>query len=323
MNFFKKIFKKKKNQDKYDLGLHKSKESFNNLKHLLSNSSEINEDLFDEIEDIFIEADIGIETVVYFSNELKKYVKENMIKDPNMLSEIIVDKMFELYTKGELVDTNLKFIDGEVNTYLFVGVNGVGKTTTIGKLAKKFKDEGKKVMVVAGDTFRAGAIEQVAIWAKRSDVFIYQKESGADPSSVIHDAMVIAKDENYDVVLVDTAGRLQNKTNLMNELAKMKRVIDKNILGSLKETILVIDATTGQNGMSQAKIFKEVTDVSSIILTKLDGTSKGGIVLAIRHIYNLPIKYVGLGEKIDDLVEFDIEQYIYGLFKDFFNDEEN
>ncbi|MDX9691932.1 MAG: signal recognition particle-docking protein FtsY, partial [Acholeplasmataceae bacterium] len=254
----------------------------------------------------------------YFIDELRKDVKDKEITDPNDLAEIIVDKMFEIYLKGELVQSDLNYDEGETNVYLFVGVNGVGKTTTIGKMAKQLKDEGKKVMMVAGDTFRAGAIDQLIEWGKRSNTFVYAKQAGSDPSSVIFDALEIAKKEKYDVVLCDTAGRLQTKVNLMAELSKMKRVIQKTLPNAPQETLLIIDATTGQNGMRQAEVFKEATDVSGIILTKLDGTAKGGIVLAIRHLYNLPIKYVGLGEKIDDLLLFDIEEYIYGLFKDFF-----
>lgn len=318
MGLFKKLFSKKSKNERYQLGLHKSKENLSNLKAILAKSKVIDDELFDSLEDIFIQADIGIDTVIYFIDELKKDVKHKAISDPNDLAEIIVDKMFEIYLKGELVQSDLNYDEHETNVYLFVGVNGVGKTTTIGKMAKQLKDQGKKVMMVAGDTFRAGAIDQLVEWGKRSDTFVYAKQPGSDPSSVIYDALEIAKKDKYDVVLCDTAGRLQTKVNLMAELSKMKRVIQKTLPNAPQETLLIIDATTGQNGMRQAEVFKEATDVSGIILTKLDGTAKGGIVLAIRHLYNLSIKYVGLGEKIDDLVLFDIEEYIYGLFKDFF-----
>ena len=318
MGLFQKLFGKKPKSERYQLGLHKTKENLGNLKAILAKSEKIDDELFDSLEDIFIQADIGVDTVIYFISELKKDVINKKISDPNDLAEIIVDKMFEIYLKGELVQTDLNYTDHEVNVYLFVGVNGVGKTTTIGKLAKQLKDEGKKVMLVAGDTFRAGAISQLVEWGRRSNTFVFAKEAGSDPSSVIYDALEIAKKDKYDVVLCDTAGRLQTKTNLMAELSKMKRVIQKTLPNAPQETLLVIDATTGQNGMRQAEVFKEATDVTGIVLTKLDGTAKGGIVLAIRHLYNLPIKYVGLGEKIEDLVMFDIEQYIYGLFKDFF-----
>ncbi|VEU80373.1 signal recognition particle-docking protein FtsY [Haploplasma axanthum] len=318
MGFFSKLFGKKPKNDKYEMGLHKTKERLGNLKQVLAQSSKIDDNLFDELEDIFIQADMGVDTVLYFINELKNEVNNKKIEDPKELAEIIVDKMFEIYLKGELVQVDLNYDENETNVYLFVGVNGVGKTTTIGKLAKNFKDQGKKVLMVAGDTFRAGAIEQLSIWGERSKTPVFKKEAGSDPSSVIHDALVKAKAEKFDVVLVDTAGRLQTKTNLMAELSKMRRVIEKSLPNAPQETLLVVDATTGQNGMKQAEVFKEATDVTGVILTKLDGTAKGGIVLAIRHEYGIPIKYVGLGEKIDDLVMFDIESYIYGLFKEFF-----
>lgn len=318
MGLFKKLFAKKPKNERYQLGLHKTKESLGSLKAILVRSSTIDDELFDALEDLFIQADIGIDTVIAFIDELRKEVDQKQIHDPNDLAEIIVDKMFEIYLKGDILHTDLRYDDHQVNVYLFVGVNGVGKTTTIGKLAKQLKDQKRKVMMVAGDTFRAGAIEQIRLWGEKSGTFVYAKEAGADPSSVIFDALEIAKREAYDVVLVDTAGRLQTKVNLMAELSKMRRVIQKSLPDAPQETLLVIDATTGQNGMRQAEVFKEATDVSGIILTKLDGTAKGGIVLAIRHAYDLPIKFVGLGEKLDDLVLFDIEAYIYGLFKDFF-----
>jgi fused signal recognition particle receptor len=318
MGLFQKLFGKKPKNDRYQLGLHKTKENLGNLKAVLARSTTIDDELFDALEDLFIQADIGIDTVIYFIAELKKDVMNKHVTDPKDLAEMIVDKMFEIYLKGELVQTDLKYDEGQTNVYLFVGVNGVGKTTTIGKLAKQLRDEGKKVMMVAGDTFRAGAIDQLKEWGRRSNTFVFAKDAGTDPSSVIYDALEIAKKEKYDVVLCDTAGRLQTKINLMSELSKMKRVIGKTLPNAPQETLLVIDATTGQNGMRQAEVFKESTDVTGIVLTKLDGTAKGGIVLAIRHLYHLPIKYVGLGEKIDDLVMFDIEQYIYGLFRDFF-----
>lgn len=318
MGLFKKLFGKKPKNERYQLGLHKTKENFGNLKAVLEQSEKIDDTLFDTLEELFIQADIGIDTVIYFIDQLKDEVEHKKISDPKDLAEIIVDKMFEIYLKGELVQTDLNYDEHQTNIYLFVGVNGVGKTTTIGKLAKQLKDEGKKVMMVAGDTFRAGAIDQLIEWGKRSQTPVFHKEAGSDPSSVIYDALEVAKKDHFDVVLVDTAGRLQTKTNLMAELSKMRRVIQKTFPNAPQETLLVIDATTGQNGMRQAEVFKDATEVSGIVLTKLDGTAKGGIVLAIRHLYDLPIKYVGLGEKIDDLVLFDIEQYIYGLFKDFF-----
>ena len=322
MGFFD-LFKKKdkKKKEKYKLGLHKTREgALSTIKEILEKSDNINEDLFDSLEEVFIMADIGVDTVIDFIEGLKEEVKNKKITDPLELQEIILDKMFEIYLNGEIVNANLKLNKNGLTVVLFVGVNGVGKTTSIAKIAKQYKDQGKKVLLAAGDTFRAGAIAQLDIWAERVGVDIVTKPDGSDPSSVMYDAIKKAQSENYDILLCDTAGRLQNKVNLMNELAKMKRVLQKEMPDAPHETLLVIDATTGQNGMSQAKAFKEATDVSGIILTKLDGTSKGGIVLAIRHELGIPIKYVGLGEKVDDLEVFDIEQYLYGLFADFFEE---
>ncbi len=322
MGFFSLFKKKDKDKSKkYKLGLHKTREgALSSLKEILSKSSRVDDELFDRLEEIFIMADIGVDTVISFIDELKDEVYHKKISDPTLLQEIILDKMFEIYLNGEIVNANLKLNPNGLTVVLFVGVNGVGKTTSIAKIAKQYKDEGKKVLLAAGDTFRAGAIAQLDIWAERVGVDIVTKPDGSDPSSVMYDAIKKAQAEKYDILLCDTAGRLQNKVNLMNELAKMKRVLQKEMPDAPHETLLVIDATTGQNGMSQAKAFKEATDVSGIILTKLDGTSKGGIVLAIRHELGIPIKYVGLGEKVDDLEVFDIEQYLYGLFADFFEE---
>ena len=322
MGFFD-LFKRKdkaKNK-KYKLGLHKTREgALSTLKEILSKSNKIDDDLFDQLEEVFIMADIGVDTVVDFIDDLKDEVYNKKISDPLLLQEMIMDKMFEIYLNGEIVNANLNLNKNGLSVILFVGVNGVGKTTSIAKIANQYKKQGKKVLLAAGDTFRAGAIEQLCVWAKRIGVDIVTKEASSDPSSVMYDAVKKAQKENYDILLCDTAGRLQNKVNLMNELSKMKRVLQKEIPDAPHETLLVIDATTGQNGMSQAKAFKEATDVSGIILTKLDGTSKGGIVLAIRHEMGIPIKYIGLGEAVDDLEIFDIEQYLYGLFADFFED---
>lgn len=322
MAFFGLFKKKDKNKSKkYKMGLHKTREgAFKTLKELLSDKTKIDDELFDELEEIFITADIGVDTVVNFIDELRSEVKNKKITDKEVLQEMIMDKMFEIYLKGEIVNANLNLIPNGLSVILFVGVNGVGKTTSIAKIAYSLKKQGKKVLLAAGDTFRAGAIAQLDVWAKRIGVDIVTKPDGSDPSSVMYEAVTKAKNENYDVLLCDTAGRLQTKVNLMNELNKMKRVIESLCPGAPQETLLVIDATTGQNGMSQAKAFKEATEVSGIILTKLDGTSKGGIVLAIRNEMGIPIKYVGLGEGIEDLEVFDIENYLYGLFADFFED---
>ena len=313
--------KDKKKKEKYKMGLHKTREgALSTLKDILSKSNKIDEDLFDELEEIFIMADIGVDTVIDFIDKLKSEVKTKGITNPVDLQEMIMDEMFEIYLNGEIVNANLNLKKEGLSVVLFVGVNGVGKTTSIAKIAYQYKKMGKKVLLAAGDTFRAGAVAQLDVWANRVGVDIVVKPDGSDPSAVMFDAVKKAKAEGYDLLLCDTAGRLQNKVNLMNELAKMKRVIQKEIPDAPHETLLVIDATPGQNGMSQAKAFKEATDVSGVILTKLDGTSKGGIVLAIRHELGIPIKYIGLGEGVEDLEVFDIEQYLYGLFADFFEE---
>lgn len=324
MGFFEKlknVFKKK--DPKYELGLHKSSQNFKTLKILLENSKKIDDELFEQLEDIFISSDVGIDTVIYFIDQIKETVKNKNITNPIDLQQIIIDKLFELYLKDDIIDVSLDYKENETNIYLFVGVNGTGKTTTIGKLAYQFKNQGKKVLLIAADTFRAAAIDQLKVWSERAGVDFFAKKEFSDPSNVCFEGLDLAFEKKYDVVLIDTAGRLQNKVNLMNELAKIKRVIASKKENTLRETLLVIDATTGQNGLKQAEIFKEVTDVSGIILTKLDGTAKGGIVLAIRHNLGLTIKYCGLGEKITDLVPFDFEQFITGMFKDFFDKDEN
>ena len=300
----------------YDTGLKKSREEFvSQLANLSKKYKNINEDYFEELENILIMADIGINTVMTFVDRLKDRVRTEKIADSNVLKEIIVDELFVMYVGNNIIDSKIRFTDNGPTVILFVGVNGVGKTTTIGKIANMYKNKGKKVMLVAGDTFRAGAIEQLEEWGDRTGTRVISGSS-KDPSSVIFDALEIAKKEDYDMVMIDTAGRLQNKNNLMEELAKINRVIKKIIPEAPHETLLVIDATTGQNGISQAKSFKEITDVTGIVLTKLDGTAKGGIVLAIKEEVNIPVKFVGLGERENQIEPFDIEKYIYGLFKD-------
>jgi len=313
----KRVFSSEKKQElgKYDEGLKKSRNEFvSKLSNLSNKYKFINEDYFEELENILIMADIGINTVISFVDKLRQRVKKENITDTEMLKEIIVDELLIMYVGNNVVSSKINF-DNNPTVILFVGVNGVGKTTTIGKLAHKYKKEGKKVMLIAGDTFRAGAVEQIIEWGNRTDCYVEYSDN-KDPSSVIFDGLQKAVDESYDVILIDTAGRLQNKVNLMNELAKINKVIKKIIPEAPHETLLVIDATTGQNGISQAKSFKEITDITGIILTKLDGTAKGGIVIAIKEEVGIPVKFVGLGEKEDDLNTFDIEKYIYGLFKD-------
>jgi fused signal recognition particle receptor len=277
--------------------------------------TKISEDYYDELEELLINADVGVNTVMGFMDRLRDRVKKEKITDTEYLNEVIVDELFIIYVEGESLTDKINLAEEGPTVILMVGVNGVGKTTTIAKLAYKYINEGKKVMMIAGDTFRAGAVEQLCEWGERTGCPTIYKEN-ADPASVIFDGVTKAKEENYDVVLVDTAGRLQNKTNLMNELEKINKVIGRIIPNAPHETLLVIDATTGQNGISQAKEFQKITNITGIVLTKLDGTAKGGIVLAIKESVGIPVKYVGLGETAKDLQVFDIEKYIYGLFKD-------
>ena len=307
---------KKEEVEKYDKGLEKTRKEFiSQLSNLSRKYKNIDDDYFEELEDILIMADIGINTVMKFVDKLKLRVKSEKIVDSSYLKDIIVDELFIMYVEDNVIDSKIHFSENGPTVVLFVGVNGVGKTTTIGKMASMFIKEGKKVMLVAGDTFRAGAIEQIEEWGDRIGADVVKSDS-KDPSAVMYDALDKAKEENYDIVLIDTAGRLQNKDNLMRALEKVHRVIKKIIPDAPHETLLVIDATTGQNGIVQAKSFKEITDITGIVLTKLDGTAKGGIVLAIKEEVNIPVKYVGLGEGENDLEKFDIEKYIYGLFKD-------
>lgn len=308
--------KKDETVKKYDEGLEKSRNEFvSKLSMLGIKYTKINDEYFDELENILIMADIGVNTVMDFMDRLRKRIKSENITDTKYLNEVIVDELFIIYVNNESITDKINMAEDGPTVILMVGVNGVGKTTTIAKLAYKYKNEGKKVMLVAGDTFRAGAVEQLKIWADRTDTLFYGKEN-IDPAGVIFDGLTKAKEENADIVLIDTAGRLHNKVNLMKELEKINKVIGKIIPDAPHETLLVIDATTGQNGIMQAKAFKEITNITGIVLTKLDGTAKGGIVLAIKEEVNIPVKFVGLGEKMTDLIAFDIENYIYGLFKD-------
>ena len=302
--------------ESYSKGLEKTRNEFVSKLNVLGiKYTKIDEAYFEELEQILIMADIGVNTVENFLDRLKSRVKKENITDTKYLNEVIVDELFIIYVNGENITDKINIAKEGPTVILMVGVNGVGKTTTIGKLAYKYHNEGKKVMLIAADTFRAGAVEQLKVWADRTDAVFYGKEN-TDPAGVIYDGLVKALEEKADIVLIDTAGRLQNKVNLMKELEKMNKVITKFIPDAPHETLLVIDATTGQNGIMQAKAFKEITNITGIVLTKLDGTAKGGIVLAIKEEVNIPVKFIGLGERMEDLKPFDIEAYIYGLFKD-------
>src|SRR5690606_6133338 len=301
--------------EKFKSGLAKTRESFaGKVNDLIARYRKVDEDFFDELEEILIQADVGFDTVLELTDELKMEVKRRNIQDANEVKEVIMEKLVDIYVGSETELTMLNIQEDGLTVILFVGVNGVGKTTTIGKLAYKFKQEGKKVLLAAGDTFRAGAIDQSVVRGSRAGVEVIKHSEGSDPAAVIYDAIQAAKSRKADILLCDTAGRLQNKVNLMKELEKVKRVIEREVPGAPHEVLLVLDATTGQNALVQAKQFKEATDVTGIVLTKLDGTAKGGIVIAIRKELNIPVKMVGLGEGMEDLQSFNPEQYVYGLF---------
>ncbi|MGO3050068.1 signal recognition particle-docking protein FtsY [Staphylococcus casei] len=302
---------------KFKAGLEKSRENFQEqLNNLIARYRKVDEDFFEALEEMLITADVGFNTVMQLVEELREEAQRRNISETEDLREVIVEKIVEIYHQDEENSEVMDLEDGRLNVILMVGVNGVGKTTTIGKLAHRYKSEGKKVMLAAGDTFRAGAIEQLKVWGERVGVEVMSQSEGSDPAAVMYDAINAAKSKEVDILICDTAGRLQNKSNLMNELEKVKRVIGRAVPEAPHEVLLCLDATTGQNALSQAKSFKEVTNVTGIVLAKLDGTAKGGIVLAIRNELHIPVKYVGLGEKLDDLQPFNPESYVYGLFAD-------
>ncbi|MDY5059411.1 signal recognition particle-docking protein FtsY [Staphylococcus simulans] len=302
---------------KFRQGLEKSRENFQEqLNNLIARYRTVDEDFFEALEEMLITADVGFNTVMELVDELRTEAQRRNIKETEDLKEVIVEKIVEIYQQEDDNSEVMNLEDGRLNVILMVGVNGVGKTTTIGKLAHRYKAEGKKVMLAAGDTFRAGAINQLKVWGERVGVDVISQSEGSDPAAVMYDAINAAKHQGVDILICDTAGRLQNKANLMNELEKMKRVIGRAVPDAPHEVLLCLDATTGQNALSQARNFKDVTNVTGIVLTKLDGTAKGGIVLAIRNELHIPVKYVGLGERLDDLQPFDPESYVYGLFAD-------
>ncbi|MFH0066653.1 signal recognition particle-docking protein FtsY [Peribacillus sp. NPDC056705] len=337
MSFFKKLKEKFTTQEekeksveaeisigeKFKQGLTKTRNSFTGrVNELVARYRKVDEDFFEELEEILIQADVGFDTVMELIDQLKMEVKLRNISDTREVQSVISEKLVEIYQGDGEATSSLNIQEEGLTVILFVGVNGVGKTTTIGKLAHKFKTEGKSVVLAAGDTFRAGAIEQLEVWGERVGVSVIKQGEGSDPAAVMFDAIQAAKARKADILICDTAGRLQNKVNLMKELEKVKRVIEREVLGAPHEVLLALDATTGQNALIQAKTFKEATNVSGIVLTKLDGTAKGGIVLAIRNELAIPVKFVGLGEKMDDLQEFDAEKYVYGLFADIIDKEE-
>ncbi len=328
MSFFKKLKDKMTGKqettdsEKFKEGLTKTRGSFaSKVNQLISRYRKVDEDFFEELEDALISADVGVTTVMDLVEKLKDEARLRNIKETAELRDTIVEVLSGMLENKDEEVPGINMNPDGMTVILVVGVNGVGKTTTIGKLANRFKKEGKKVLLAAGDTFRAGAIEQLEVWGQRSGVDVIKQQEGSDPAAVVFDAVQSAKSRNVDVLICDTAGRLQNKVNLMKELEKVKRVITREIPDAPHEVLLVLDATTGQNAMSQAKTFSQSTDVTGIVLTKLDGTAKGGIVMAIRHELDLPVKFVGLGEAIDDLQPFDADAFVYGLFSEMFEDD--
>lgn len=308
-----------KNTELYEKGLEKSNKGFGaRLNAFLAKFRTVDEDFFDDLEELLIESDVGYETSEELTDQLREEAKLRKAKSRDDLKRVIVQKLVEVYDENANSENEKLAYDpnAKPNVYLFVGVNGAGKTTTVGKLAKRFHDQGKKVLLVAADTFRAGAVEQLVEWGKRTGVPVVTGPDKADPAAVVYDGLERAIAEEADYLLVDTAGRLQNKVNLMNELEKIQRTIKKRLPDQPAETLLVLDGSTGQNALLQAKDFDKTTKLSGLVLTKLDGSSKGGVVLSIRHEMKLPVKLVGLGEKAEDLADFDAANYAVGLFHD-------
>lgn len=302
-------------QKKFDDGLKKSSSIFEEkINEIAKRYRRLDEDLIENIEEALLSFDIGTSATQKILNAIIEEIKYQKVEEPKLIKQIIIDKLFVYYIQDTSTDTDINIIKGPMNVILVTGVNGVGKTTSIAKMAHQFKNNGYKVCLIAGDTFRAGAVEQLGIWAQRINIPIFKpQKEGQDPASVVFGGLQFAKENQIDIVICDTSGRLQNKINLMNELKKIDNVIKKFDVNQPTESLLVIDATTGQSGIIQAKAFNEVTKLTGIILTKMDGTSKGGIVLSIKDAFNLPVKYVGLGESLDDLQQFDLEFFIHGL----------
>lgn len=326
MSFFKKLkesiaAKTESVTNIFKEGLEKTRKGLvEKVTELITRRKKIDEAFYEELEEILIGADVGVTTVMNLIDELRDEVKKRKIEDAAELQPVLSEKLVGLLRGDDTSKLNMN--PNGMTVILFVGVNGVGKTTTIGKLAHRFKQEGKSVLLAAGDTFRAGAIEQLEVWGQRAGVDVIKQQAGSDPAAVMFDAVQAAKQRNVDVLLCDTAGRLQNKSNLMEELNKIFRVIQREVPDAPHEVLMVLDATTGQNALNQAKLFGEKSGVTGLVLTKLDGTAKGGIVIAIRQELNLPVKLVGLGEKMGDLQEFDSEQFVHALFAGLIQEEE-
>src|SRR5699024_10197818 len=309
--------------DKYDKGMEKTRKNFSErIADLFTSFREIDEDFYEDLEEAFIGADVGFNMTIALTDAIRDAIEEENVSRPEDVKRVVLEQMVNIYEKNETGTVAIKENPDGPTVILFVGVNGVGKTTSVGKIGYNLKQEGKKVIMAAGDTFRAGAIEQLNMWGERLDIPVVTGKANSDPASVVFDAVKRANEENYDYLLVDTAGRLQTKANLMEELAKMKRIIERENPNGVQEVFLVLDATTGQNALIQAKQFNEATEITGLVLTKLDGTAKGGVVLSIRYDLDIPVKYIGLGEQATDLQQFDPEQYMYNLVRDVIEDKQ-
>lgn len=298
--------------DKIKAGLTKTRDALSStLGNVFSGFSEIDDDFYDELEESLILADLGVETATRATDALRKAIREQHIKSTQEAKEVLKEILTEMLSVG---DTALN-LSTNPSVILVIGVNGVGKTTTIGKIAKQLVEDGKNVTLVAGDTFRAAAADQLEIWAERSGALIVRQHEGADPASVVFDGIQSAKAKGSDVIIIDTAGRLHNKANLMNELGKINRIVDRELPDAAKEVLLVLDGTTGQNGLIQAKQFKQIAGVTALAVTKLDGTAKGGIVIAVSDVLKVPVKFVGVGEQADDLMPFDAKDFVSALIR--------
>lgn len=298
--------------EKLKAGLAKTKDAFvGKINNLFRAFAKVDEELLEELEEILISADIGVEVTEQIIDDLREKIKDDHITDPEETKKILFDMLKDMIGEGESIAEN----DGAMTVILVIGVNGVGKTTSIAKIANVMKKRGKKVVLAAADTFRAAAIDQIGVWADRIGVDLIKQTEGSDPAAVVFDAAAAAKKREADVLIVDTAGRLHNKKNLMAELAKINRVIDRELPGAVRETLLVLDATTGQNALIQAKEFKNAAEITGLVLTKLDGTAKGGIVISIKHELGIPVKFIGVGEKVDDLEVFNADEFISALFE--------
>lgn len=327
MGLFDRLFKKKNTEEATDAevlnkelndGLSKTRKGFMEKVFGVLSGKEIDDDLYEELEEALIQGDVGVNTALDLVERLREREKKDKLKNSAQLQEAFTDELVELL--GEEVQP-LNLVSGELNIILFVGVNGVGKTTSIGKIAYQLKEDGHKVILGAADTFRAAAADQLKIWGERVGCDVIAHQEGADPAAVVFDAIAAAKSRGCDVLLIDTAGRLQNKVNLMNELGKIRKIIDREAPGCLRDVLLVLDATTGQNALNQAKVFKETAGVSGVILTKLDGTAKGGVVIGVKAEYDLPIKYIGVGEQKEHLQVFNPRTFAEALFLDIGNED--